>query len=310
MSSFNQFFNQANQAMTDVNRTMSGANRVVNQTATLTNALGVGSTQVQTNTAHAPMPRASSPAPAGVAQNPMVLTSQTEIVNGRRYYTVPAPKGTRLIIPQNISSTGQERYLGSHVLESIINMNSGNAKCANVFVCDAAGRPSPQVYDVAQNGDIFLKGTQNKINFDKDDPPVQLSEMEYASIIQSLKTQTNDVTYFKTTADRGNAENSTASSPGWFSRNWWKILLGLVIAGGLAWGGVALYNKHKDDKAKKAAQSLASSLTNTCENTAEKQAAETQTAAQTTAQGLSTAQNITNQTADQAIMTNNNSNTL
>ena len=240
------------------------------------------------------------------AANPSVLSGGTQIINGKKYFINPAPKGTRLIIPARLSSTGQERYIGAHVLESIMNFHQGKSNCANMIIFNNQNQPSATFYDFGPNGEIYLKGTTTQIKFDQNDPPVQLSEAEYMSIVQSLNQNPNDVTYFKTTADRGDAENSKASEPSWFSRNWWKILLGLVIAGGIAWGGIALHDRKKEKDEEKELKVIATQ-TDTQNNNVNT-ASEPQAQAQ--AQGLSSAQNITNQTSTQPIITTQNSNSL
>ena len=236
------------------------------------------------------------------AANPSVLSGGTQVVDGKRYFVNPAPKGTRLIIPAHISSTGQERYIGAHVLESITNFHQGNARCANMIIYGANNKASDKFYDFGPNGEIYLKGTKTQIQFDPKDHPVQLSETEYIAILQSLNQNPSDITYFKTTAERGEAENSKASTPSWFSQNWWKILLGILIAGGIAWGGVAFYNNRKEKKAERAASTATTSNQNNEVNTA----SITQDQSQVT--GLANAQNITNPTSSQQNLTNINSN--
>ena len=284
-----------------LNRDLRSASNVVTQGVNLVGTLGLnGTTPTQSPT---PRPAPSNQTPPANIQGPTsVLSGGTQTIDGKRYFVNPAPKGTRLIIPAHVSATGQERYIGAHVLESITNFHQGNTRCANMIIYGANNKASDKFYDFGPNGEIYIKGTKNKIQFDPNDPPVQLSETEYISILQSLNQNPSDVTYFKTTADRGDAENSKASTPSWFSQNWWKILLGLVIAGGLAWGGVAFYNNKKEKKAERAAAATTSSNQNNDVNTA------SITQDQTQATGLSNAQNITNQASNQQNLTNTSSN--
>lgn len=288
-------------SLDQLNRNVRAASNIVTQGANLAGTLGLNGTPApQSSNARPASPNANQPA---LMQGPTsVLSGGTQVVDGKRYFVNPAPKGTRLIIPANVSSTGQERYIGAHVLESITNFHEGNARCANMIIYGTDNKPSATFYDFGPNGEIYIKGTKNQINFDAKDPPVQLSETEYIAILQSLKQNPSDVTYFKTTADRGDAENSKASTPSWFSQNWWKILLGLVIAGGLAWGGVAFYNNRKEKKAERAAAATTSSNQNDNVTTA------SITQDQTQSPGLSSAQNITNQSSNQQNLTNSNSN--
>ena len=288
-------------SLNQLSRNMRDASNVVTQGANLASTLGLnGSPTPQSSNARPASPNANQPA---LMQGPTsVLSGGTQVVDGKRYFVNPAPKGTRLIIPANISSTGQERYIGAHVLESITNFHEGNARCANMIIYGADNKASSKFYDFGPNGEIYMKGTTNQIKFDPNDPPVQLSETEYISILQSLNQNPSDVTYFKTTADRGDAENSKASTPSWFSQNWWKILLGLVIAGGLAWGGVAFYNNRKEKKEERAATATTSSNQDNNVNTAALTQDQSQSA------GLSSAQNITNQASNQQNLTNTNSN--
>lgn len=225
------------------------------------------------------------------------------IQNG--YYTIPAPTGTRLIISQEMSSTGQERYLGAHALESIMNLMQGNEKCGNIVVLDKTKKPSALYYSSDAEGNIYLKGTNKKINLQADgsNASVILSEEEFAHIKEALQTKTNDVTYFKTTQERGDAEDSRAESGSWFSRNWWKILLGLVIAGGIAWGGIAIYNNRQEKKEEKKlqqaiqnAQANENSNTNTSVNQASVASANTGlTGTNITNEQINTQTNLTNQ---------------
>ena len=277
---------------------------IVDQAGSLASSLGIsGSGTNHQSAAGATLP----PLPDQNAQSGSVLSGGVQEINGKRYFVNPAPKGTRLIIPAKISSTGQERYIGAHTLESIVNLHQGNPKCANVIVFGAGNKPSSAFYDFGPNGEIFLKGTNKQISFDEKDPPVKLSETEYISIVQSLNQKTNDVTYFKTNADLGEAENSKASSPSWFSQNWWKILLGLAIAGGLAWGGIAIYNKNRDKPSQKfSANTNSSSNSNQNSNVLDLGVHEEKAVAT----GLSAAQNITNASNEQQAYTNNNSNSM
>ncbi len=309
MSDINSYLSQGT-------RFMRNGENFLDQAGDTLGALGLGgATQTQgitqpTGTTQRTVTQARQGAhsPVATPTNPSstsVLSSGTQIIDGKRYFINPAPKGTRLIIPARLSSTGQERYIGAHVMESITNMNNKNPKCANVIVFDTNNKPSSTFYDFGPNGEIFLKGTTTQIQFDQKDPPVQLSEAEYISIIQSLNQHPAEITYFKTTAAKGDAENSTASSPGWFSRNWWKILLGLAISAGIAWGGIAIYN-HKNEKDEKKERTTAS----TTANQTSVSSINEQAIAQTTASALSSAQNITNQTNSQLTLTNNNSNSM
>ena len=185
---------------------------------------------------------------------------------------------------------------------------NGSEKCGNIVIFDASNKPSLQYYDIGPNGEIFLKGTNKEINLSHEgsNASVILSEKEFEVLRKALSTQTNDVTHFKTTKDRGNAEDSTSEKGSWFSRNWWKILLGLIIAGGIAWGGIALDNKHKEKKEKKAAQAAANANVNESSNTAE------QTSTQNNTPNTSSALTGTNITNEQANIstTSNTGNSL
>ncbi len=288
-------------SLDQLNRDLRSASNVVIQGVNLVGTLGLsGTTPTQSPT---PRPAPSNQTPPANIQGPTsVLSGGTQTIDGKRYFVNPAPKGTRLIIPAHVSATGQERYIGAHVLESITNFHQGNSRCANMIIYGANNKASDKFYDFGPNGEIYIKGTKNQIQFDPNDPPVQLSETEYISILQSLNQKPTDVTYFKTTADRGDAENSKASTPSWFSQNWWKILLGLVVAGGLAWGGVAFYNNRKEKKAERSSSVATTSNQNNEVNTA----SITHEQSQTTS--LSSAQNITNQASSQQNLTNTNSN--
>lgn len=244
-------------------------------------------------------------------QGTSVLDSQVQIVNGKKYYTVPAPTGTRLIIPQKISRTGQERYIGAHALESIMNLMDGNEKCGNIVVLDETQKPSALYYSSDAEGNICLKGTNKKINLQADgsNASVILSEKEFESIAKALRTKTNenDIAYFKTMQERGDAEDSRAESGSWFSRNWWKILLGLVVAGGIAWGGIAIYNNRQEKKEeKKLQQAIQNAQANENSNT---NTSVNQASVATASAGL-TGTNITNDTGITTGLTNQNGNSL
>ncbi len=295
--------NDFSDTLREANATVTQAGKLADTTGNIASSLGIGAF-ISSVPSYMGMFANEANLQGGQPQatNPSVLSGGTQVINGKRYFVTPAPKGTRLIIPAHISSTGQERYIGAHVLESITNFHQGNARCANMIIYGANNKASDKFYDFGPNGEIYLKGTKTQIQFDPKDPPVQLSETEYIAILQSLNQNPSDITYFKTTAERGEAENSKASTPSWFSQNWWKILLGLVIAGGLAWGGVAFYNNRKEKKAERAASTATTSNQNNEVNTA----SITQDQSQTT--GLSSAQNITNPTSSQQNLTNINSN--
>lgn len=259
----NDVFKTTTKSVNDINSTLRAGERAYKSSSRLIGADGKP----------APKQTANTPAPSGATasqtpQNASVLDSPVQISGNKKYFSVPAPIGTRIIIPQAISSTGQERYLGAHALESIMNMMQGNEKCGNIVILDASNKPSQKYYDIGPEGEIFLKGTNKEVKIydaTASTPSVPLSEKEYEVLKKALSTKTNDVTHFKTTQDRGNAEDSTAEQGSWFSRNWWKILLGLVVAAGVAWGGIALYNNHKEKKEEKAAQTQ--QKTNSNENT-------------------------------------------
>ncbi len=294
--------------MSDVSDTL---NRVQDIANTTTDALRASSRAYTTGTGllgldGKPTGRTPSPTPTSASglelsaqQGASVLESPVQISNGKKYFSVPAPTGTRIIIPRQVSSTGQERYLGAHALESIINLMNGSEKCGNIVVFDASNKPSLQYYDIGPNGEIFLKGTNKEINLSHEgsNASVILSEKEFEVLRKALSTQTNDVTHFKTTKDRGNAEDSTSEKGSWFSRNWWKILLGLIVAGGIAWGGIALDNKHKEKKEKKAAQAAAAaSNANENSNTNSSQNSSANTSSNTSS--ALTGTNITNEQAN------------
>lgn len=240
-----------------------------------------------------------------------VLNSPIQNVSGKKYYTGLAPIGTRLIIPKELSSTGQERYLGAHALESIMNLMQGNEKCGNIIVLDAQGTPSTQLYQRSEDGNILLKGTQKEIKVDS--TSIMLSEEEFAAIKEALNKKTNDVTYFKTSKELGNAEDSTAQKGSWFSQNWWKILLGLVVAGGIAWGGIAIYNNHKEKKEKKQVAAAQSQTTTASDNSATNNQSPVQTAALASATNTGSAlsgTNITNESSLQANININSGNSI
>lgn len=259
---------------------------------------------------------ASGTAPTGGlelqgVQGASVLESAVQTVGGKKYFSVPAPNGTRIIIPRQVSSTGQERYLGAHALESVINLMNGSEKCGNIVVLDESKRPSQKYYDIGPEGQIFLKGTNKEIKvYDQttSTPSVPLSEKEFDILKKALSTQTNDVTHFKTTKDRGYAEDSTAEKGSWFSRNWWKILLGLVIAGGIAWGGVAIHNNRLKKKEKKAAQAAAAA-SNTNENANTNSSQNSSASTGTNTASALTGTNITNESANLTV-TQNSGNSL
>ena len=198
-----------------------------------------------------------------------VLDSQVVDASGKRFFQNSAPTGTRLIMPREFSSTGKERYFGANVLESIMNLRDGKENCGNIIVMAANGGPSPAFYDRGPNGEILLKGTNKevKINADGSNASIRLSETEFLTAVKALDTQTAEKTYFKTSADKGDAANSTATEGSWFSRNWWKILLGMVVAAGIAWGGIEILNHRKESKDKKAAKAALSAATNENTNT-------------------------------------------
>ncbi|MBQ8251429.1 MAG: hypothetical protein IJY92_05915 [Alphaproteobacteria bacterium] len=258
---------------------------------------------------------ASGTAPTGGlelqgVQGASVLESAVQTVGGKKYFSVPAPDGTRIIIPRQVSSTGQERYLGAHALESVINLMNGSEKCGNIVVLDSSNQPSRQYYDIDPEGRILLKGTNKeiKLSHEGSNASVILSEKEFDILKKALSTQTNDVTHFKTTKDRGYAEDSTAEKGSWFSRNWWKILLGLVIAGGIAWGGVAIHNNRLKKKEKKAAQAAAAA-SNTNENANTNSSQNSSASTGTNTASALTGTNITNESANLTV-TQNSGNSL
>lgn len=249
------FFNNINRNINTANKTLDSAGRAVTGGAAL---FGVSDTTPDKKNAASAATPTSGLELQGV-QGVSVLESAVQTAGGKKYFSVPAPDGTRIIIPRQVSSTGQERYLGAHALESVMNLMNGSEKCGNIIVLNAQRQPSALYYDIGPEGQIFLKGTNKelKLSHEGSNASVILSEKEFDILKKALSTQTNDVTHFKTTKDRGYAEDSTAEKGSWFSRNWWKILLGLVIAGGIAWGGVAIHNNRLEKKEKKAAQAAA-----------------------------------------------------
>lgn len=291
-------------------------NRALNAGSSFVNTFGLGSI------VSAAMPTATTPVTTGQpmqAQSAIigntgvasasVLESPIQDIGGKKYYSTTAPIGTRLIIPKEISSTGQERYLGAHALESIMNLMQGNEKCGNIVVLGKDGMPSALFYQRTEDGSTVLKANQKPVNICSkgSNASICLSEEEFAAIREALTTKTNDVTYFKTSKERGDAEDSTAEKGSWFSRNWWKILLGLVIAGGIAWGGIEILNRRKEKKEEKrlAATTPSSQTENGNQNTSNNsQALQTASAQQQTGTGLS-GTNITN---EQTPIINTNSN--
>ena len=297
---------EAVDALSDTTRDVTGTfNKAQRAGKQVGNALGMGkqsSKQAPSASKQAPStPQQTAP------QGTSVLDSQVQMVNGKKYYTVPAPTGTRLIIPKKISRTGQERYIGAHALESIMNLMDGNEKCGNIVVLDETQKPSALYYSSDAEGNICLKGTNKKINLQADgsNASVILSEKEFESIAKALRTKTseNDIAYFKTMQERGDAEDSRAESGSWFSRNWWKILLGLVVAGGIAWGGIAIYNNRQEKKEEKKlqqaiqnAQANENSNTNTSVNQASVATASAGlTGTNITNEQINTQTNLTNQ---------------
>lgn len=268
------------------------------------NAFGMGKQSSKQASSASQQADSQQTAPQGTS----VLDSQVQMVNGKKYYTVPAPTGTRLIIPKEISRTGQERYIGAHALESIMNLMDGNEKCGNIVVLDETQKPSALYYSSDAEGIIYLKGTNKEVKIydgTTSTPSVPLSEKEFESIAKALRTKTNenDIAYFKTIQERGDAEDSSAESGSWFSRNWWKILLGLVVAGGIAWGGIAIYNNRQEKKEEKKlqqaiqnAQTNENSNTNATANQASVASANTGlTGTNITNEQVSTQTNLTNQ---------------
>ena len=286
--------NTINGGISDVNNTLRAGQRAYNNGMRLVGADGK------------PVP---TPSAQGLElqgqQGASVLESAVQLSNGKKYFSVPAPTGTRIIIPKQVSITGQERYLGAHALESIMNLMQGSEKCGNIVVLNNQRQPSPLYYDIGPEGEIFLKGTNKEINLSHEgsNASVILSEQEFDVLKKALSTQTNDVTHFRTTKERGDAEDSTAEKGSWFSRNWWKILLGLIIAGGIAWGGIAIHNNHKEKKEEKAAKAAAS---NTNSNANEASNANQQATAANTGTNTTSALTGTNITNEQTPLTNTN----
>lgn len=171
-------------------------------------------------------------------------------VTGRSYYTNVAPEGTRMIIPSAISSTGQERYVGTDAFASILALEKKEKGAGNIVVMGEDGKPSLKYYDAGPNGEILIKGTQIPANVkpEGDNASVRLSEAEYEAILRAKNTKTDKAIYFKTSAEKGQSENSSTDSSSWFGRNWWKILLGMVAVGGVVWGGIAWSNSNRKSK--------------------------------------------------------------
>ena len=293
-------FNSANNSIKSVNNTLKAGERAYNSGMRLVGADGKPVSQAAPSTGTVPQQGLELQGQQGVS----VLESAVQLSNGKKYFSVPAPTGTRIIIPRQISITGQERYLGAHALESIMNLMQGSEKCGNIVVLNDQRQPSSLYYDIGPDGEIFLKGTNKEINLSHEgsNASVILSEQEFDVLKKALSTQTNDVTHFRTTNERGNAEDSTAEQGSWFSRNWWKILLGLVIAGGIAWGGIAIHNNRKEKKEKKAAQA-STNTTNINEATNCSQQVTTTNTGTNTASML-TGTNITNEQAALTSTTN------
>lgn len=249
--------NDVNDVMNDASRASRAVNRV---TKPIKNAAqSRQKAQVQTAQAgqtSSPTPTASSnmgyvtPSSAAGTSYTDVLGSPTEQSGDKTFYTNTAPAGTRMIIPAALSSTGRERYLGTNAVASILNLDEKKKGAGNIVVLDADGKPSLKYYDQGPNDQILIKGTNIPANVKADGSgaSVRLSEAEYEAILQSLKTKTDKVTYYKTSSESGKAEDSDNDSSTWLGRNWWKVLIGMVVVGGLAWGGVAWYKHNTRSK--------------------------------------------------------------
>ncbi len=282
--------------MNAVNTINSGINDVNNTLRASQNAYNKGMRLVGANGKPAAAPSSQGLELQG-QQGASVLESAVQLSNGKKYFSVPAPTGTRIIIPRQVSSTGQERYLGAHALESVMNLMQGSEKCGNIVVLNNQRQPSSLYYDIGPEGEIFLKGTNKeiKLSHEGSNASVILSEQEFDVLKKALSTQTNDVTHFRTTNERGNAEDSTAEKGSWFSRNWWKILLGLVIAGGIAWGGIAIHDRQKRKKEEKAAKATASNVTTNSNETSNTSQQATAANAGTNTSSVLVGTNITNE---------------
>lgn len=173
--------------------------------------------------------------------------------------TLSAPIGTCIILNSTVTSTGQPRYLGRNVYETISNMMQGKETTAHAVVVDDKGLPSAAIYE--QKGDSFyLKGTNTpvKINIGSSgqiEDAVLLNEKEYAACVKSMSTTDQKKRYFAELSELGNAEDANAHS--WFSRNWdWLLTVIATVIAGVA----SFFVFRRSQKQEKAAKNTASEL--------------------------------------------------
>lgn len=209
-------------AMKDVSRAASSTTSTLNQVSRTGKAI----TKVGTVATNAINPSVGTP----------IKTSQTAMTGTAPIAASVIPNGTCIIIPAAYSLTGQDRFLGKGVYQSLVNLMNGSSDCNNVIIVDAYGNPSPMVYDQTPNG-LFLKGTQTPVQFNYEEKngvkapaAIALTETEFQAVATGMQKQGKDK--FKT-SDQGEAED--ADNRSWWQR-WWQVVVatGIAVVGALA----------------------------------------------------------------------------
>lgn len=222
--------NTVSQTVGSVNRVVKAGNNLMGTT------LGGGNAS--------PMPKAAgNPVTAGAG---LAAPAAPGVTVPAATPGLTAPNGTCIILPSDISQTGQPRYLGKNAYQSLMNIMSQNPDgvCSDVVILDANNLPSALVYDQTADGKLLLKGTQIPVDIKKADDgtyaAVPLSEKEFASVQEGMKTQGPGKF---NVSDKGEAED--ADSRSWFERNWAAIVSSFaVICGALgAWLMIRKYKK-------------------------------------------------------------------
>ncbi len=249
VDSLNSITSDVNSGLNSVDRATRAGGKVVGAAG---DVLGAGASMVGGSGSNASPKGGATSAKANTPVTPLassstVLGSPIQVIDGKTYFSAVAPEDTRIIIPQEISSTGQERYLGVNAATSLVNLIEKKDGAGNVVVLDETGKPSMKVYDVGPNGEVFIKGTNIKVNMDAQ-KSVRLSEKEFDAVVNMYNSKTQNPTYFKTSKESGAAEDTDTDSSSWFGRNWWKVLLGAVAIAGITWGGIAWYNHNTRSK--------------------------------------------------------------
>ena len=189
-----------------------------------------------------------------------------------------APEGTCIILPPQVTANGQPRYLGAKAYESIKNlMTGGEGPNNNVFVYDANGKPSAQVYSIAPDGNLYIKGTQIPVvvpmTEDGHLTAIPLSEKEYISAKSGIQIeqQNPEIQRIKQNAELGKAEDANNAS--WLERNWqWLVGAGIAVAAAITGYFLIRNQKKKTKSANNQASELRSEIASLGERVSELQA--------------------------------------